>query len=85
MLAGQGFEIIASGAFIAQHSMTKEVGAGRPDEEDRKEIRDFAVKVLAKLEKSQKNEVHVPLEFQEKIGQMLGALKAVRNKNEYFL
>ena len=55
MLAGQGFEIIASGAFIAQHSMTKEVGAGRPDEEDRKEIRDFAVKVLAKLEKSQKN------------------------------
>lgn len=153
VLAGQGFEIIASGAFIAQHSMAKEVGAGRPDEEDRKEIRDFAVKILAKLEKSQKNEVHVPgnrpykqamsmpitpismpscklcgkcvtacptgaiqlcnekvqtdvekcmlcmacvhacpeqsrivpSEFQEKIGQMLGALKAVRNKNEYFL
>lgn len=37
-----GFTVIASGAFVAQHSMDPEVGAGRPDPEDAKEIREFA-------------------------------------------
>ena len=37
-----GFTLIASGAFVAQHSMEPEVGAGRPDWEDVKEIREFA-------------------------------------------
>ena len=153
ILAGQGFEVVASGAFIAQHSMVPEVGAGRPDEKDVEEIRDFAGMVLNKLEKGLKNEVCVPGNrpykqwagmpaapisgssctlcgkcagacptdaiqlsdgkvqtdgekcmlcmactkvcpeqarilpppLQEKLGQMLGALKAVHNKNEWFL
>jgi len=37
-----GFTVIASGAFVAQHSMEPEVGAGRPDREDEKEIHKFA-------------------------------------------
>lgn len=37
-----GFTVIASGAFVAQHSMAPEVGAGRPDGEDEKEIHKFA-------------------------------------------
>lgn len=37
-----GFTVIASGAFVAQHSMAPGVGAGRPDSEDEKEIRKFA-------------------------------------------
>ena len=37
-----GFMVIASGAFVAQHSMAPEVGAGRPDGEDEKEIHKFA-------------------------------------------
>lgn len=60
VLTGRGFEVVASGAFIAQHSMAPEVGAGRPDEKDIKEIQNFAEKVSDKLEKAQKSEVHVP-------------------------
>lgn len=37
-----GFTVIASGAIVAQHSMAPEVGAGRPDGEDEKEIHKFA-------------------------------------------
>lgn len=37
-----GFTVIAAAAFVAQHSIVPEVGAGRPDSEDRKEIRAFA-------------------------------------------
>lgn len=52
-----GFTVIASGAFVAQHSMAPEVGAGRPDEEDAKDIRKFAESV--KNSTSTEN-VHVP-------------------------
>lgn len=52
-----GFTVIASGAFVAQHSMALEVGAGRPDEEDEKEICKFAESV--KNSTSAEN-VHVP-------------------------
>ena len=38
-----GFTVIASAAFVAQHSIVPEVGAGRPDAEDIKEIRTFFV------------------------------------------
>lgn len=37
-----GFTVIASAVFVAQHSIVPEVGAGRPDAEDIKEIRAFA-------------------------------------------
>lgn len=37
-----GFTVIAAAAFVAQHSIVPEVGAGRPDAEDAKEIRAFA-------------------------------------------
>lgn len=37
-----GFTVIAAAAFVAQHSIVPEVGAGRPDAEDIKEIRTFA-------------------------------------------
>lgn len=60
VLTRQGFKVIASGAFIAQHSMAPEVGAGRPDEKDMKEIRDFAGMVLDKLKKNPGDEVQVP-------------------------
>lgn len=45
-----GFAVAAAGAFNAQHSMVPAVGAGRPDEKDIAEIKDFASKVAAKLE-----------------------------------
>lgn len=52
-----GFTVIASGAFVAQHSMAPEVGAGRPDEEDMNDIHKFAEAV--KNSTSTEN-VHVP-------------------------
>ena len=52
-----GFTVIASAAFVAQHSIVPEVGAGRPDAEDIKEIRTFAKAV--KNSTSAEN-VHVP-------------------------
>lgn len=52
-----GFTVIASAALVAQHSIVPEVGAGRPDAEDIKEIRAFAEAV--KRSTSAAN-VHVP-------------------------
>lgn len=63
IVTAQGFEIVASGAFIAQHSMIPEVGKGRPDEKDVAEIEKFAQSVLQKLKTVEKNpgqEITVP-------------------------
>lgn len=55
-----GFQVIASGAFVARHSIVPEVGAGRPDEQDAAELREFAKKVLEKIEKGSDEAVQVP-------------------------
>lgn len=60
VMKGAGYEIAASAAFVAQHSMAPEVGAGRPDEKDAEEIRAFAGQILAKLEKRDTEEIKVP-------------------------
>ena len=52
-----GFTVIASAAFVAQHSIVPEVGAGRPDFEDEKEIRTFAEAVQRS---TAAENVHVP-------------------------
>lgn len=57
ILTENGFTVFASGAFVAQHSMAPKVGAGRPDQEDAKEIRNFAKAVL---NKKNTNRVQVP-------------------------
>lgn len=56
----RGFQILASAACIAQHSIVPAVGKGRPDEQDREEILKFAAKVLEKLEKGADCSVCVP-------------------------
>lgn len=58
-----GFEVVASGAFIAQHSMAPEIGKGRPDEKDKEEIRAFAQKVMEQLETGIEKEITVPGNF----------------------
>lgn len=55
-----GFEIIASAALIAQHSIVPEVGAGRPDAADIAEIRQFAKRVLNAIENGKTGTVTVP-------------------------
>ena len=55
-----GFQIVASGAFVAQHSMAPQVGSGRPDGADKEELRAFAGRVLKKVENGQAGKVEVP-------------------------
>lgn len=58
-----GFDIVASAALIAQHSMVPIVGNGRPDAKDIKDIQDFAKKVLAKMESRKTDAVAVPGQY----------------------
>lgn len=153
ILTEKGFQVVASAALVAQHSMAPEVGKGRPDEQDIADIHNFADKVSDKLERDIESNVKVsgnypykngmsmpvtpislpscnqcgkcgavcptgaihmengcvvtnlekcilcmacvkacpeharilPPPLQEKMEQMLGALKSVRMENEYFL
>ncbi len=55
-----GFEVIASAALIAQHSIVPEVGADRPDAADIAEIRQFAKRVLDAMENGKTGTVTVP-------------------------
>lgn len=48
-LSSCGFDVIASAAPIAEHSIVRAVGAGRPDAKDAAELQAFAAKVLDKL------------------------------------
>ncbi len=47
-LIGNGFHIFASAAFVAQHSIVNAVAQGRPDDDDRREIEEFATQILEK-------------------------------------
>lgn len=49
ILKFNGFKIIASGAFIGEHSFSKILGYNRPDENDMAIVNDFASKIYAKL------------------------------------
>lgn len=59
-LEERGFYVAASAALVAQHSIVQEVGRGRPDGQDEKEILGFAEKVLEKLESGSDSPVKVP-------------------------
>lgn len=55
-----GFEIVASAALIAQHSIVPIVGQGRPDTKDEREIQNFAKEVLEKIAIGNTGKVEVP-------------------------
>lgn len=48
-MKSRGFHVIASAALCAQHSIVPEVGAGRPNQTDITEIRQFADRILSAL------------------------------------
>lgn len=56
----RGFQVTGSAALVARHSIVPEVGAGRPDGQDREEILEFARKVLKKAEEHPEGSVKVP-------------------------
>jgi len=49
-MENNGFTAIAAGAFIGEHSYTRLVGTGRPDQQDLKIARSFGVRVRQKLD-----------------------------------
>ena len=59
-MKNSGFEVIASAALVAQHSIVPEVGAGRPDQADIEEIQQFAKNVLNAVEDGKTRNVTVP-------------------------
>ncbi len=59
-MKNSGFEVVASAALVAQHSIVPEVGSGRPDQADIAEIQQFAKRVLVALAEGKANTVAVP-------------------------
>lgn len=55
-----GFEIVASAAVVAQHSIVSALGTGRPNEEDLEEIREMARNVAIKINTPKHNPINVP-------------------------
>lgn len=49
LLDSNGFTVIAAGAFIGEHSLSKTLAKNRPDEQDRVIINEFADRLSAKL------------------------------------
>ena len=49
IMENNGFTAVAAGAFIGEHSYTRLVGTGRPDQQDLKIARDLGVRVGEKL------------------------------------
>lgn len=47
-----GFRVIAAVAAIAEHSIMHQYAAGRPDDKDQQDLREFARKILEKTEKT---------------------------------
>ena len=60
VMENSGFEIIASAALVARHSIVPEVGAGRPDQVDEQEIKQFANRILRAMDDGKVASVAVP-------------------------
>ena len=50
LLEGNGFHVVAAGAFIGRHSIFSNVAAGRPDEADLAAMADFGARCKAVLD-----------------------------------
>ena len=60
VLSEAGFRCSAAAAAVAEHSIIHKFGVGRPDEEDRRELKAFAERIKIHLEENGSGEVSVP-------------------------
>lgn len=60
LLEGNGFHVLAAGAFPGRHAFTDSLGEGRPDWDDKRIIRAFAGEIAGKLQGL--NELPPPVE-----------------------
>lgn len=63
VLAVNGFTVIAAGAFIGEHSLSRRLAAGRPDTADVALAREFAAKAIAKITAAEAAMVDVPGDY----------------------
>ena len=57
---GAGFRVVAAVAAIAEHSIARQYAAGRPDQEDEKQLQDFAQQILKKCSAGDDTEPNIP-------------------------
>ncbi len=50
ILESNGFNVVAGGAFVGEHSFSKTLGANRPDEQDMAAVDDFSARIHDKIE-----------------------------------
>lgn len=55
-----GFRVIGAVAAVAEHSIARQFAAGRPDEQDARQLREFAGQIRAKLSAGDSGEPAIP-------------------------
>ncbi len=65
-----GFQVVAAGAFVAEHSVVRSIAAGRPDVRDLEIAGDFGAGIMQKLAGKHLTSVQVPGDpaYREKVG-----------------
>jgi ferredoxin len=59
-LCGAGFVCLGAVAAVAEHSIMHQFAAGRPDEQDGQQLREFGAQLRQRWEKKENKEVEVP-------------------------
>ncbi len=69
-LESNGFQVVAAGAFVAEHSIARSIAAGRPDIHDLEIARNFGAGIMQKLAGGNMISVQVPGDpaYREKVG-----------------
>ena len=60
VLEQTGFKCIAAAAAVAEHSIVRKFGAGRPDSDDRQQLEVFSQRIKEKLDTGDNKEFNVP-------------------------
>lgn len=69
ILKGQGFIPIAAGAFIGEHSYSRNIATSRPDGDDVKKMKQFGIEIKKKIESNDDfNEINVSGNYPYKEG-----------------
>lgn len=55
-----GFEVVAGIEAVAEHSLVRVYGAGRPNEQDKKELENFAKQILLKIDEQPSSVSFIP-------------------------
>lgn len=56
----QGFEVVSAVAAVAEHSIMRKFAKGRPDNEDKNELKEFSEKIKEKIKKGTTSHIEVP-------------------------